>query len=523
MFRHAFPVHARSPITRSPMRARSLRPAVLFAVAAIVFAACGGSATPVPTAPASATPAASTPAPASSAPASSAPAFTPTPEPTGPPVTIKWFCCLGGGDDPSTLKTWDGLIKEFNASQKHIILQIDHVAYNGARDAFATRLASGNAPDIIGPLGVGGTNAFAGQWLDISSYITRNNIDLGGFDQGVIDLNKGGGSGQYGLPFAIYPSELYFQPDMFDEVGLNPPPATYGTQYKMPDGTMVDWNYDTVRTVAMKLTLDKNGKSADDPAFDATHIVQYGFEPQRDDLRTMGAAFFGKGKFLSDDGKTVQIPDAWAAAWKWVYKATWTDHFIMTYPVSQGQAFAGGGYTFNSGKVAMQENYLWDVCCVQDAGKHWDLAALPSYNGSVTAPINADTFRIGKDTKHPDEAFTALNWLILGPGKTRLLNSISAFPALKADQPSFFAQLEQQKDDKTGKLIYPPNINWKVVTDAIPFADIDPNSENAMPNYNKSLDTLGKYLTRWTSTAGLDMDAEFAKLKAELQAVWDSK
>ena len=55
------------------------------------------------------------------------------------------------------------------------------------------------------------------------------------------------------------------------------------------------------------------------------------------------------------------------------------------------------------------------------------------------------------------------------------------------------------------------------------FADIDPNSESAMPSYNKSLDTLAKYLTRWTSTAGLDMDAELAKLKSELQAVWDSK
>ena len=498
------------------MRTRSLRPGVLFAVAAILFTACSGNATPVPSAPPSAA------AAATSAPPSSAPPFSPTPEPAGPPVTIKWFCCLGGGDDPSTLKVFDTLIKEFNASQKHIILQLDHVAYDGARDAFATRLASGDPPDIVGPLGVGGTNAFAGQWLDLSKYIASNNIDLSGFDQGVIDLNKAGGTAQYGLPFAIYPSELYFQPSMFDEVGLNPPPPKYGAQYQMADGSMVDWNYDTVRTIAMKLTLDNKNRSAGDPGFDPSHIVQYGFEPQRDDLRTLGAAYFGKGKFLSDDGKTVQIPDAWAAAWKWVYQGIWTDHFIMSYSVSQGQAFAGGGYTFNSGKVAMQENFLWDVCCVTDAGGSWDLAALPSYNGTVTAPINADTFRITKGTKHPDEAFTALAWFILGPGKTRLLNSISAFPALKTDQPSFFTQLEQQKNDK-GKLIYPPNVNWQVVTDAIPFSDIDPNSENVMPKYNKSLDTLGKYLTRWTSTKGLDMDAEFAKLKSELQAVWDSK
>jgi hypothetical protein len=114
-----------------------------------------------------------------------------------------------------------------------------------------------------------------------------------------------------------------------------------------------------------------------------------------------------------------------------------------------------------------------------------------------------------------------LSYLILGAARTKLLNSISGFPAIKADQTTYFTELEQQKDDK-GKPIYPPQVNWQVVIDAIPYADIDPNSESYMPAYNKSLDTLGKYLTRWTSTPNLDMDAEFAKLKAELQTVWNS-
>ena len=170
---------------------------------------------------------------ATAAPSTAAPAFSPTPEPTGPPVTISWFCCLGGGDEPSTLKVFDTLVKEFNASQKHIILKFDHVAYEGARDAFATRLGSNNPPDLVGPLGVGGANAFEGQWLELSQYIKNNNIDLSGFDEGVVNLNKSGTGEQFGLPFAIYPSELYYQPDMFDEVGLNPPPATYGVKYQM--------------------------------------------------------------------------------------------------------------------------------------------------------------------------------------------------------------------------------------------------------------------------------------------------
>ncbi len=498
------------------MPARPFRPGVLLAAFAVLATACGGS-TATPLTSPSSVPSAAPPSVA----ASDQPSTGPATVPPGGPVEIRWFCCLGGGDDPSQQKAFKQVIADFNASHPNIKVVFDYTAYSGARDAFATRIAGGNPPDVVGPLGVGGANAFEGQWLDLSPYIAKNSIDLSGFDQGVINLYKSGGQGQLGIPFAVYPSELYYQPDMFDAAGLQPPPPSYGQQYQMADGSMVDWSYDTIRTVAMKLTVDKAGKNAADPAFNPKQIVQYGFEPQRDDLRTMGAAYFAAGKFLADDGKAAQIPDAWAAAWKWVYQGMWTDHFILTGPAYNSQTFNGGGYAFNSGHVAMQENFLWNVCCVTDAGGNWNLAALPSYNGQMTAPMNADTFRITKGSKHPDEAFTFLQYLVLGDAHTKLLNSISGFPALKSEQADFFSQLEQQKNDK-GKLIYPPDVNWDVVTQAIQYADINPNSENAMPNYNKSLDILAKYLTRWTSTPGLNMDTELGNLKQELQTTWNA-
>jgi multiple sugar transport system substrate-binding protein len=486
------------------------RQAVFVAIVALLMSACGGNASP-----------SASGAPPSAAPSSAAPSPTgPATVPPGGPVQVTWFCCLGGGDDESQQKTFAKVIKDFNASHPNIKVVFDHTAYEGARDAFSVKLASGNPPDVVGPLGVGGASAFEGQWLDLAPYIQKDQIDLTGYDQTMIDLYKSGGQGQLGIPFAVYPSELYYQPDMFDEAGLEYPPANYGEQYKMPDGSMVDWNYDTARQVAMMLTVDKAGKNATEAGFDASHIVQYGFEPQRDDLRTMGAGFFGQGRLAGTDGKTATVPDPWSAGWKWVYDGMWKDHFIMTDQVYRTPAFNGGGYAFNSGKVAMQENFLWDVCCVTEAGGNWNLAALPSYNGTVTAPINADTFRVTKNSKHPDEAFEFLRYLVVGDGKTEMLNAISGFPALKADQAAFFSQLEQQKDDK-GKNIYPSGINWDVVTQAIQYADFKDNTESPMPNYNKSLDVLVKYLTRWTGTNNLDLDSEFTKLKTELQASFD--
>ncbi len=64
--------------------------------------------------------------------------------------------------------------------------------------------------------------------------------------------------GTVGLPFAVYPSAIFYNKAIFDSAGYNYPPAKYGDKYKMPDGSMVEWNWDTVAKVAQALTTDKS-------------------------------------------------------------------------------------------------------------------------------------------------------------------------------------------------------------------------------------------------------------------------
>ena len=59
------------------------------------------------------------------------------------------------------------------------------------------------------------------------------------------------------------------------------------------------------------------------------------------------------------------------------------------------------------------------------------------------------------------------------------------------------------------------------MTQGIEHADVESNTESWMPNYNKSLDVLVKYLTRFTGTSGLNVDTELDKMKSELQAAFD--
>ena len=479
---------------------RAIRSIAAMGVLALVVGACGGTTT------------SAAPSTAGSGAPESAAASEPASTAQAGQTEIRWFCCLGGGDAPEQVEVEKQVVENFNASHPNIHLTFEAVPYAGANDALATEIASGNGPDIVGPVGIGGANAFHGQWLDLAPLIESTGYDLSGFPPDAVDIYKLD-EGQVGIPFAIYPSVLFYKKSHFAEAGLKEPPHEWNATYTMPDGTERPWDWDTVREIAKILTVDKNGKDATMADFDPENIVQWGFEPQRDDLRQTGA-YWGPGVLAGGaDGTTVEIPDAWQEAWKAFYADIWDNHTTMTGPQFESDELNPSDYPFFTGNVSMSPNYLWSTYGVGDAGDDWDMAATPSYNGTTTAAFNADTFRIHKDTKHPDEAFEVLTYL-LGDAAPDLLATYGGMPARTADQAAFFAGQDETFTQKP---------DWQVAIDSIQFAD-NPNCESFMPAYNETLGLVGsggKYTTRWQTEKDLDMATEFEALRAEIQAIWD--
>jgi multiple sugar transport system substrate-binding protein len=491
------------------MRVGTGRFAVLLAVLALLFAACSqttASPSPSGSAVASVEPSAGSSESASPPPPTPLPATESQAKPGG--VVIRWYCCLGTGDAPEQVEVERKVAEDFNASHPGIHLQFEGFVYAAARDALSVQLGAGNGPDIVGPVGIGGAEAFHGQWLDLQPFIDKTSFDMSQFPESTVELYNAGGEGQVGIPYAIYPSVLFYKADMFKEAGLEEPPHEWNAQYKMPDGSMRPWDYDTIREIAKILTVDENGADATESGFDPDKIVQWGFEPQRDDLRQTGA-YFGAGSFMASDGKTAQIPEPWKAAWKHFYDGIWTDHFSMTGPKFETTDLNPAGYPFCAGKVAMSTNYLWSTYCIDDAGDDWNMAATPAYKGKTTAAFNADTWRIMKTTKNPDQAFEVLQYLLANED---LLSLYGGMPAVESKQDAF---LETQFKD------YAQGIDTKVAKEGVAFADV-PNFESFMPAYNKTLDLINTYGTKWQTTPGLNLDSEIDAMLKEMQAAWDA-
>lgn len=427
------------------------------------------------------------------------------------PVTVTWFVGLGAGGQPEQIEAQNAVVEAFNASQSDIVLEIQIVDNEVAYDTLSTLIASGaagggQAPDIIGPVGNDGSNAFAGNYLDLTPIIESTGYDLSQFDPAAVESFRQVDGALVGLPFATFPSFLYFRPGLFDEAGLNYPPQEYGAPYVMPDGTEVEWNMETLREVGMMLTVDANGNDATMEEFDPESVEQWGFVSQWNEPRGH-STLFGASSLVDENGDA-QLPQAWTDAFNWFYNGIWEDHFIPN-AAQGGSDLLAAGNAFSSGRVAMGATHLWYTCCVGEIND-WDIAALPSHNGVVTAKLHGDSFRILNSTDTPEAAFEVLTYLI-GEASPTLLAVYGGMPVNEADQPAFFAGLDER---------FTQGVNWDVAVASLAFAD-SPNHEYSMPNYLKAKDRIGAFQTLYESTPGLDIDAELALLVSDLQSIFD--
>jgi multiple sugar transport system substrate-binding protein len=471
------------------------RASALLVLLSIVAVACSGTASPSPSAEPSTI--AVTPAPVETAEGGLT---------ADGKVLIRWYVGLGTGAQPDQIADEQKVVADFNASQDKIVLSLEIYQNTTAYDILSTQIAASNPPDIIGPVGFRGFYSYGDQLLDLAPYIESSGFDVSDLDPALLEAYKEGFGGQVGIPFAIYPSFIYYNKDLFDEAGLAYPPHKVGEKYEGKD-----WTWDTLTELAKKLTVDGAGNDASSSAFDSSSIDQWGYYMQWTDPRGWGTQ--RKAGSVVDASGNAQIPDGWVDAWQWYYDGMWKDHFIPTGTENRSDAL-GPDNAFQSGNVAMDFVHLWYTCCAWPADgvpptPHWDIAVPPSNDGTTTAKLHADTFGIMKATKHADEAFEVLSYLL---NNDTLIARYGALPAVKSKQAAFFDALDAR--------FAPNDIDWQVALDMLAYPDV-PSHEADMPNFLKADAAIKAFQEKLITTPGLDIAAEAETLRATLQDLFD--
>jgi multiple sugar transport system substrate-binding protein len=283
------------------------------------------------------------------------------------------------------------IVDEVNASQDRfeIIYEPKPADYY---TQLQTALAGGEAADLFWLDQDHMEWAYDGVLLDLTDYLANDTRDVANPDDyfpgiwQIVALNDG----VYGLPWIAAPVVLYYNKDIFDEMGMEYPTA--------------DWTWDQFRDAAIALTNE-----------DHYGFTMNGWPPVHMFIWSFG------GEVISEDLQTspLDTPEAMAGA-QFYADMIYNEECC---PSEETIAEQGFGEMFKAGQVAM---FMGGAADDLDRVEGLNVGVSPVPQGAngenITFAWSAATV-INADTEHPDEAYEALvlltegvqNWKIVSP------------------------------------------------------------------------------------------------------------
>ena len=248
----------------------------------------------------------------------------------------------------NTKAEWQQIIKDFEAQNKGITVNLDVESWNDINNVIKTRIQAGKQPDILN------IDAFAGFASDKLLYPADEIVSpqtLADFQPSFVQNASIGGT-QWGLPFIASARALFYNKDMFTKAGISAPPKTWAE----------------MESDAAK--LKKSG------------VTPYGMPLGSEEAQAETAIwFYGGGGGYGDASKlTIDSPQNVAAAGE------------MQKFIKQGWTQANPGSTdrtpllnvFIQGKIAMQVGLPPIVGQIKDKNPslNYAIAPIPTKDGS---------------------------------------------------------------------------------------------------------------------------------------------
>lgn len=331
------------------------------------------------------------------------------------PVKLK-FTYWGSPDEKKAIEDACKKFTEKNPSIKVEAIQIPNADYN----AKMTAMSAGNdSPDTGYMTGdLGDTWANEGKFVNLFDMFAKDK-ELKKEDFLDYIWYKLAPDNAWGISSAGECFGLYYNKDALKAAGIDSLPTT--------DDTAMNW--DKFIEVAKKLTLDKNGKNAADPAFDAKNIKQYGIMFETWDNPVYNFVASNGGEWASQDGKklTFNSPESAEAIQKLA-------DLINVYHVAPSPLAAKSlpamSIALQSKLTAMAVGGQWINLDLGNAKVNYDIGVLPKLKKSVTVGLSGATV-VFKASKHPEEAWLLFKWMANPEGAIGLYSGGLWMPTMK--------------------------------------------------------------------------------------------
>ena len=304
------------------------------------------------------------------------------------------FMSWGGGFAGGMEKVWyDECLPVFNKLQPDI--KADFIP-SMDRDKLIAAFVAGVAPDVIYGCSEGPPDyAKRGQLLDLQPFMDRDLTpdDLDDWYSEQLNFWKRteAPAGQFTLPMYCGTLGLFYNEDLFDELGVDHPPRRWNDM----------WDHDEYLEAMLKFVRkDASGK-----------IDRWGSQQERWPERVqMHLNGFG-GHLVDPEDNTLcalGYPESQEALW-WLYDRIWEDN---VYPEGAQQMGLGGRQLFSEQKLAMCEEGCWALRRVYEQSTFkWNIRPFPKGPVRHVSFATTDGYSLWKGTKYPDAAWELMKFV----------------------------------------------------------------------------------------------------------------
>ncbi len=380
---------------------------------------------------------------------------------------------------PEEVKIITSIIADWEKTHPNVDVVLEHTPYGGYASKILTRIAGGDAPDIM----AAEVSLFTSFWgkgvfLDLTPFIKNDSaFSLNDFFPQIVDHFTIDGK-VYGIPRDVAPFAcIYYNKSLFDQAGI-PYPSD-------------DWTWDDLLEIAKKLTVyDENGR-----------VKRYGFYTW-----AWQNFVLSNGGNLVDDVKhptrlTLDSPQAKEGLQFYVdlihkYKVSPTPTAL----INMGM---GVQMMFMTGRLAMLGSGIWETPALRNIQNFdWDVVMFPkSPKGIRRFATGGTAYCILKTSKNPKLAWEVVKALTSVRAMEKMASTGLAQPArISVAKGPYWAGSKQKPLNKgmlntaVKYIVFPPfHPRWREVEELYlkPELDLVFNGQKDLDSALKKIVTEG--------------------------------
>ncbi|MGC9335452.1 MAG: extracellular solute-binding protein [Anaerolineae bacterium] len=320
--------------------------------------------------------AAPTQAPTAEGKAAEEPTAAPEAEPAAEAITLRWVVNHSAAEMENFQRVVD------NWHDDHPDIQIDFLNIPGGDEyynAINTQAVGGDLPDLFYCRSFD-TQPFASRgWIvNLDPFIDALGIDTSDFWEAQIPQLSYEGS-IYALPYDFSNWAFYYNKDLLEEIGLEPPPD--------------DWDFDLLEEICEKMVLMEEGKP-----------VRWATTWSADPWGVLGRIVANGGRFWDEEGRTCTLASE--------ENVEWFERLVRMrkkgiFP--EGGVLPQGVNPWTSGLVVMNMNGSWATQALREqVGDQYDfdVVGMPYNKKTGMRGVGAagGAWSVGVSTAHLDEA-----------------------------------------------------------------------------------------------------------------------